>query len=89
MILGILWGNGWHILAYYTAFVLIDAGVSIMAFLFEKENLTRVLWLIPQRLVYRQLMYYILFKSIRKALKGELQTWGSLHRTGNVKEIIA
>jgi hypothetical protein len=30
-------------------------------------------------------MYYILFKSIRKALKGELGTWGVLKRTGNVK----
>ncbi|MGS0749275.1 hypothetical protein [Halpernia sp. GG3] len=42
--------------------------------------------MIPQRLVYRQLMYYILFKSIRKALKGEIQNWGVLKRTGNVKE---
>jgi hypothetical protein len=30
-------------------------------------------------------MYYILFKAIRKALKGELNTWGQLKRTGNVK----
>jgi hypothetical protein len=29
-------------------------------------------------------MYYILFKSIRKALKGELSAWGVLKRTGNV-----
>lgn len=89
MILGVIWGNGLHILAYYVAFVLIDAAVSLMAFLFEKESLGRIVWLIPQRLVYRQLMYYILFKSIRKALKGELQTWGTLHRTGNVKEMAA
>ncbi|MFT3919117.1 hypothetical protein [Cloacibacterium sp.] len=41
---------------------------------------------IPQRLVYRWLMYVVLFRSLRKALKGEMQTWGFLKRTGNVKE---
>lgn len=40
--------------------------------------------MIPQRLAYRQLMYFILFKSLRKAVKGELQGWGVLKRTGNV-----
>jgi len=89
MILGVLWGNGIQILSYYLAFMLIDAGVSVIAFIFEKERMWKILWLIPQRLVYRQLMYYILFKSIRKALKGELQTWGTLKRTGNVKEVMA
>jgi len=39
-----------------------------------------------QRLVYRQLMYYILFRSFSKALKGEMQGWGILKRTGNVKK---
>ena len=43
--------------------------------------------MIPQRLVYRQLMYYIVLKSFGKALKGELQGWGVLKRTGNVKQV--
>jgi hypothetical protein len=30
-------------------------------------------------------MYYVLFRSYMKAVKGELQTWGVLKRTGNVK----
>ena len=30
-------------------------------------------------------MYYVLFKSYLKAIKGELQTWGVLKRTGHVK----
>jgi hypothetical protein len=34
--------------------------------------------------MWRQLMYYVLFKSMRKALKGELSGWGVLKRTGNV-----
>ncbi|WP_260394278.1 hypothetical protein [Elizabethkingia anophelis] len=47
----------------------------------------KIIWLIPQRIIYRWLMLIILFKSLRKALKGELQSWGVLKRTGNVKDI--
>lgn len=69
---------------YYGLFLLIDVMVSVIAFAFERERLSKLVWLIPQRLVYRQLMYFILFKAIRKALKGEGQGWGVLKRTGNV-----
>lgn len=72
---------------YYIVFMLVDVLVSVVAFVFEKEKLSKLLWLIPQRFVYRQLMYVILFKAIRKALKGESQSWGVLKRTGNVKTI--
>jgi len=44
-------------------------------------------WLIPQRFVYRQLMYVILFKALRRAIKGESQSWGVLTRTGNVATV--
>ena len=50
-----------------------------------RESYKKLLWLFPQQLIYRQLMYFILFKSFNKALKGELQGWGALKRTGNVK----
>jgi len=30
---------------------------------------------------------YVFFKAIKRAIKGELQEWGVLKRTGNVKEI--
>ena len=45
--------------------------------------------MIPQRLVYRQLMYYILLRSFVKAIKGELQGWGKLKRTGNVGKAVS
>jgi cellulose synthase/poly-beta-1,6-N-acetylglucosamine synthase-like glycosyltransferase/peptidoglycan/xylan/chitin deacetylase (PgdA/CDA1 family)/spore germination protein YaaH len=72
-------------LFYYLAFVLIDFIVGIIAFKMEKENYKKLIYIIPQRFMWRQLMYYVLFKSIRKALKGELSGWGVLKRTGNVK----
>lgn len=69
---------------FYGLFLLVDVAVSFIAFLFEKQKLTKLAWLIPQRFVYRQLMYVVLFRSIRKAIKGEVQGWGVLKRTGNV-----
>jgi cellulose synthase/poly-beta-1,6-N-acetylglucosamine synthase-like glycosyltransferase/peptidoglycan/xylan/chitin deacetylase (PgdA/CDA1 family)/spore germination protein YaaH len=72
-------------LIYYVAFVVIDFIVGIIAFRMEKESYSKLIYIIPQRFLWRQLMYYVLFKSMRKALKGELSGWGVLKRTGNVK----
>jgi poly-beta-1,6 N-acetyl-D-glucosamine synthase len=72
---------------YYIVFMFVDMLVSVVAFIFEKEKLSKLFWLIPQRFVYRQLMYVILFRALKKALKGESQVWGELKRTGNVKTI--
>lgn len=74
---------------YYLIFFAVDILVSVIAFTFEKEKFGKLIWLIPQRFVYRQLMYIILFKAIRKAIKGESQGWGILKRTGNVKQVSA
>jgi cellulose synthase/poly-beta-1,6-N-acetylglucosamine synthase-like glycosyltransferase len=87
MLIGIRFGNGARIAKYYLVFLLVDLGVAILAFSFEKEKLSKLIWLIPQRLVWRWLLWYVLFKSFRRAIKGELQNWGVLKRTGNVKEI--
>lgn len=77
------------ILLYYCIFMLVDIAGAGIAFLFEKESYLKLLWMIPQRLVYRQLMYYVLLKSVVKAIKGELQGWGKLKRTGNLSKAIS
>jgi peptidoglycan-N-acetylglucosamine deacetylase len=87
MLIGIRFGNGARIAKFYLVFLLVDLGVAILAFSFEKEKLSKLIWLIPQRLVWRWLLWFVLFKSFRRAIKGELQHWGVLKRTGNVKEI--
>ena len=86
MLVGIFTGNAERILIYYGLYMLIDVAVGLMAFLFEKENPLKLVWMIPQRIVYRWLMLYILYKSIRRAFKGQLQSWGVLKRTGNIQE---
>ena len=84
MVIGLFGDKPWHILTYYIIFVLVDFLVSIIAFRMEKESYKKLVYIIPQRFIWRQLMYYVLFKSIRKALKGEMSGWGVLKRTGNV-----
>jgi peptidoglycan-N-acetylglucosamine deacetylase len=86
MVVGIITGNALLIFKYYGLYMLIDLAVAVMAFSFERENMLKLVWLIPQRIIYRWLMLYILYKSIRRALRGQLQSWGVLKRTGNVKE---
>ena len=78
-----------HIVIYYLIFTLVDVVGAALAFAFEKEDYKKLIWMIPQRLVYRQLMYYIIIKSFSKAIKGELQGWGVLKRTGNVSQLSA
>ncbi|WP_291142362.1 polysaccharide deacetylase family protein [Flavobacterium sp. UBA7680] len=92
LILSLIWNfndpDSLHkILVYYIAFMVVDMLVSVIAFIFEKEKLTKLIWLIPQRFVYRQLMYVILFRALRRAIKGESQSWGVLTRTGNVATV--
>ena len=98
--LGIIPASLSHIILYYFIFTLVDMIQAAIAFNFEnsalkeaakengqrpRERYRKLLWLFPQQLIYRQLMYYILIKSFSRALKGELQGWGALKRTGNVK----
>jgi cellulose synthase/poly-beta-1,6-N-acetylglucosamine synthase-like glycosyltransferase/spore germination protein YaaH/peptidoglycan/xylan/chitin deacetylase (PgdA/CDA1 family) len=92
LVLSLIWnrhdpGSMHKITMYYLIFFAVDILVSLIAFAFDGEKPGKLIWLIPQRFVYRQLMYFILFKAIRKAIKGEGQGWGVLQRTGNVKQL--
>jgi cellulose synthase/poly-beta-1,6-N-acetylglucosamine synthase-like glycosyltransferase/peptidoglycan/xylan/chitin deacetylase (PgdA/CDA1 family) len=82
MILSVLTGEWERVLVYYVLFVGVDLLSSIGAFLFERERLSRLWLLLPQRFVYRQLMYWVLIKSAIAALRGTLVGWGLLKRTG-------
>ena len=87
MLIGLLSGNAGKIGIYYLLFMIIDTAIAAIAFAFEKQKPWKLIWLIPQRLVYRWLMMIVLFKAYRRAIKGELQQWGVLKRTGNVKQV--
>ncbi|PYF77260.1 glycosyltransferase [Pedobacter nutrimenti] len=79
--------NGFgQVLLFYCIFIVVDMLFAWFAFRMEREKYKNLLYIIPQRFYWRQLMYIVLFRSLRKALRGELEGWGVLKRTGNVKE---
>jgi cellulose synthase/poly-beta-1,6-N-acetylglucosamine synthase-like glycosyltransferase/peptidoglycan/xylan/chitin deacetylase (PgdA/CDA1 family) len=72
-------------LAYWLVFTAIDLLAATIAFALERKERWRLLWLlIPQRIGYRQVMYYVVLKAIAQALRGPLVGWGKLARTGRV-----
>jgi len=88
MLLGLLTGSAGEIGFYYSIFLAVDIILAAFAFSGEKESYWKLIWLIPQRIIYRWLLLWVLFKTMRKAVKGELQHWGVLKRTGNVQEAL-
>lgn len=79
--------NGFgQVLLFYVIFIIVDMLFAMLAYRMEKEKYKNLLYIIPQRFYWRQLMYIVLFRSMKKALRGELEGWGALKRTGNVKE---
>ncbi|MFI5144635.1 MAG: glycosyltransferase [Ignavibacteria bacterium] len=84
-VFAIIAGNVQNIIAYYLIFLFVDTLGSAIAFSLEGERLWRLWTLIPQRFVYRPLMFIVVARSILTAIKGSITGWGILHRTGNVK----
>lgn len=81
--------KGGIIVALYFAYFLLDLIISGLAFRFDGEKITlRVAYnLFLQRILYRQILWYVLVKGYLRAIKGELAAWGILKRTGNVNSI--
>jgi len=73
---------------FYLLYFVIDCIISFMAYKFDNQKFTikTAIYLFVQRFIYRQLLFYVLFKSYKKAIKGELVSWGVLKRTGNVAD---
>ena len=84
-LLSIISGNFITFVSYYAAFLLLDLAFSYTAVRFEKEDVKLILYLPLQRFFYRQLIYYVTFKSVLVAVKGSLVGWRKFERTGTVK----
>jgi len=70
---------------YWLLFSAIDLLSGIIAFALERRERWRLLWLLlPQRLVYRQIMYYVVIKAVAQAVRGRWTGWGKLERSGRV-----
>ncbi|MDB5685715.1 MAG: polysaccharide deacetylase [Rhizorhabdus sp.] len=72
-------------LAYWLVFTAIDLLAAFIAFALERRERWRLLWLlIPQRIGYRQVMYYVVLKALAQAVRGPRVGWGKLERSGRV-----
>ncbi len=70
-----------QVLFYYALFLAIDWVAACFAFLLEKKEQWRLLWwLFLQRFCYRQVMYYVMIKSVAVAIRGAAVGWGKLDR---------
>ena len=75
-------------LIFWLVFTAIDLLSAIIAFALERRERWRLLWLlIPQRIGYRQVMYYVVVKAIAQAVRGPRVGWGKLQRTGRVTAV--
>ncbi len=72
--------------SYYAVFMTVDLTASMIAFLLEKaEDRSLLWWLVLQRFGYRQIMYYVVVKSVLRALQGRVVGWGKLERKATVR----
>lgn len=83
--IGLFGKSSERVIIFYLLFLLLDYIASIYAFSLEKENPKPLLWLFIQRFVYRQLMTFVVIKSIFSALMGLAVGWNKLQRKGNVE----
>jgi peptidoglycan-N-acetylglucosamine deacetylase len=74
-----------QIIFYYALFLAVDWLAAAFAFLLEKgERWGLLWWLFLQRFCYRQVMYYVMIKSVATAARGTLVGWGKLERKATV-----
>jgi peptidoglycan-N-acetylglucosamine deacetylase len=70
----------------FALFYLLDFLTSLYAFRLEKESPRPLASLFLQRILYKQLMTYVVIKSIFSAIKGVTVGWNKLKRKGNVTQ---
>ncbi|MDB5457171.1 MAG: polysaccharide deacetylase [Caulobacter sp.] len=75
----------WRGLFYWAAFILVDLSAGALGMALERQAPWADLPLLPvQRFGYRQLMYYVVVKSVVTAIRGGRVGWGKLERRATV-----
>ena len=66
---------------YWAAFIFLDLSAGALGMALERKAPWRdLIWLPVQRFGYRQLMYYVVVKSVVSAIRGYRVGWGKLER---------
>lgn len=83
-IFGLFSGAG-KVMMFYLIFFLVDFLTALYAFKLEGEKPKPLLWIFLQRIIYRQIMAYVIIKTLFAAVKGMAVGWNKLNRHGNVE----
>ncbi|MGI4790969.1 MAG: glycosyltransferase [Janthinobacterium lividum] len=78
--------NSVMLLVYWAMFSAVEMLGAYIAFQLDREDKRLLVWLLLQRFVYRQMMYYVIVKSLLFAVRGSLVGWGKLERKGTVQQ---
>lgn len=84
MVIALFAGNWRLVLVYYLALFGLELLTGVLAYALERAKPYDLALLFVQRIYYRYLMYFVLFKSVLYALRGRLVGWGKLERTASV-----
>ena len=75
----------WQMAAYWLIFTSVDILCGWLAYRLDGNRARYPAHLlVAQRLVYRQIMYWVVIRAIASAIGGWIVGWGKLERTGNV-----
>ncbi|MES1260610.1 MAG: glycosyltransferase, partial [Acidobacteriota bacterium] len=84
MLVALTAGNWRVVLLYYFGFFALEVATGLLAYALEGVPAWDLLLLFFQRIYYRQMMLYVLAKSLVFALRGRLVGWGKLERKASV-----
>lgn len=75
-----------EVMFYYALFLAVDWLGAFAAFMMEKGEQKKLLgWILIQRFGYRQVMYWVMVKSVLTAIRGAVVGWGKLERKATVE----
>jgi len=83
LIFALVFGSWEQVLLNYLIFTCIDVLYSSLAFLGKGGNWRQLLFIPIQRLYYRQVIYYVVAKSILRAIEGNEEVWGKVVKKGD------
>ena len=78
-------------LLYWAVFILVDLSACALGMALERRAPWKdLIWIPVQRFGYRQLMYYVVIKSVLTAVRGPMVGWGKLERraTAEVESVV-
>jgi cellulose synthase/poly-beta-1,6-N-acetylglucosamine synthase-like glycosyltransferase/peptidoglycan/xylan/chitin deacetylase (PgdA/CDA1 family)/spore germination protein YaaH len=79
-----------QLLQFYALFVITELLAALVALYMEPDEDRRLAWLVVlQRFAYRQVMYWVVLRSLVAAMRGRLVGWGALERKATVRAMIS